>query len=65
MFAQAIHATAGIGIGLFIGCLVGFWAHGRTGRSQGFLIRGSVPFSALVVAMAGWTTSAVAALLLG
>jgi hypothetical protein len=65
MFAQAIHATAGIGVGLFIGCVLGFWAHGRSGKSQDYLIKGSVFYTALVVGMLGWTTAALASMLIG
>lgn len=65
MLAQAINASAGIGVGLFIGCLVGFWAHKRSGKPQDHLIKGSIFFTALVVGMLGWSAAALSKILLG
>ncbi len=65
MFALAIHQTAGVGVGIFLGCLLGFWLHRRSGRPQGYLMRDSIPFTALVAGMLGWVAAAVMTVVVG
>ena len=65
MLAQAIHQTAGVGVGVFLGCLLGFFVHARSGKPQGYLLRGSIPFTALVAGMVAWIVAAVLSVVVG
>lgn len=58
MFIIAVHQTAPIGIGLFIGCLVGFGMRARNGKTDG-LFQGSVWKTAVLVAMSSWLVAAL------
>ncbi len=58
MFMVAVNQTAPIGIGLFIGCFVGFGLRAREGHTQG-LFQGSVWKTAVLVSMSSWFVSAL------
>lgn len=63
MFANAINATAGVGIGTFLGVLFVLFLMRRSGRDVQ-LIRGSVFFTAVAAGMGAWTLAAVMTMLL-
>ncbi len=65
MLAQAIHNSAGVGVGIFLGCLIGLSMLKRQGRASGVILRDSVPFTALVAGMTAWLAFAVMRLVLG
>ena len=54
MLAEAIHASAGVGVGVFLGSLVGLTIHKRAGRGSTFMLKDSVVFTALVAGMVAW-----------
>ncbi|MBS0123964.1 hypothetical protein [Thetidibacter halocola] len=58
MIAQAINATAGIGIGVFLGCLIGFGIRARSGKREG-LVMGSVWKTAVLAGMLAWSVAAL------
>jgi hypothetical protein len=58
MIAQAINATAGVGIGTFLGCLFVLFIMRRGGRDVQ-LIRDSIFFTAVAAGMGAWTLAAV------
>ncbi|MFZ7089628.1 hypothetical protein [Primorskyibacter sp. 2E233] len=60
MFAEAIHQTAGIGVGVFVGTLIGFGLRARSGKTDG-LVQGSVWKTAVLVGFAAWLVAAVVA----
>ena len=65
MLAQAIHDSAGVGVGIFLGCLIGLSMLKRQGRASGVILRDNVMFTALVVGMVAWLAFAVFRLVLG
>ena len=58
MIAEAIHQTAGIGVGVFIGALIGFGMQARAGK-RGSLVRNSVVMTAVLAGMLGWVAAAL------
>ena len=58
MFAEAINQSAGIGIGVALGTLIGFGLRARAGKTQG-LIQGSVWKTAVLAGMLAWIAAAV------
>ena len=64
MFAIAVHQTAGIGIGTFLGVLIVFFAMRRAGRKVP-LLKENLFFTALVAGMGAWTLAAVLRILVG
>ncbi len=63
MFGQAVHATAGIGIGTFLGVLIVTFAMRRSGRKV-LVLKDSPFFTALVAGMGAWTLAAVMSVVL-
>ncbi|WGW03198.1 hypothetical protein [Tropicibacter oceani] len=58
MFAEAINQTAGVGVGVFVGTLIGFGLRARSGNVQG-LVQGSVWKTAVLGGMVAWLLAAV------
>jgi len=58
MFAQAVHQTAGVGLGTFLGIFVVTFFMRRAGKDI-TLLRDSPFFTALVAGMGAWTLSAL------
>jgi len=65
MLAQAINQTAGAGIGIFLGSLIGFYLRGRSGKTQAYLLRDNMLLTALVAGMLGWIVAAVITIVIG
>ncbi|MGR3495807.1 hypothetical protein [Citreimonas sp.] len=65
MLAEAIHATAGVGVGVFLGSLLGLTIHKRAGRGGTFMLKDSVLFTALVAGMVAWVCFAAFRVILG
>ena len=63
MFMIAVNQTAGIGLGLFIGCLIGFGLRARSGKVD-MLVQGSVWKTAVLFGMAAWLVAALVAMVL-
>ena len=63
-FSQAIGATAGIGIGVFIGCLLVLVLRKRAGADIK-LLKDSAFFTALVAGMGAWTLAALIRVVVG
>ena len=63
MIANAINATAGVGIGTFLGCLAVLFFLRRSGREVQ-MIRDSVFFTAVAAGMGAWTFAAAMTLVL-
>ncbi len=63
MLAEAINQRAGIGVGLFIGSLIGFGLRARAGKTSG-LFQGSVWKTAVLAGMLGWFVAALITLVL-
>ena len=57
-FAYAVNATAGVGIGTFVGVALILWFMTRSGRKVE-LIRGSVFFTAVAAGMGAWVVAAL------
>ncbi|MBV2361204.1 hypothetical protein KUH32_15680 [Thalassococcus sp. CAU 1522] len=57
MLAQLLHETAGVGLGVFAGALLGFGIRARSGKTEG-LVRGSVFFTAVLAGMVAWVAMA-------
>jgi high-affinity Fe2+/Pb2+ permease len=64
MLAEAIHNSAGMGVGTFLGVLVVLWLMKRSGRDVQ-LLKGSVLFTALVAGMSAWMLGALVTGLVG
>ncbi|CUH76792.1 hypothetical protein [Tropicibacter naphthalenivorans] len=61
MFAEAVNQTVGIGVGIFLGTLIGFGLRARKGNAAG-LVQGSVWKTAVVAGMLAWFLSALIAM---
>jgi hypothetical protein len=58
MLPELLHQTAGIGVGTFLGALIGLSVRARQGKRSG-LVRGSVFLTSVLVGMAAWVAMAV------
>lgn len=63
MLAEAINQSAGVGVGLFIGSLIGFSLRARAGKTAG-LFQGSVWKTAVLAGMLGWFVAAIVSLVI-
>lgn len=61
MLAEAVNQTVGVGLGVFIGTLIGVGLRARKGQRSG-LVQDSVWKTAVLAGMAAWAVSAVVAL---
>ena len=61
MIAEAIHQTVGIGVGVFLGALLGFGIRAKRGKAPA-LVGGSVLRTAILAGMFGWTVAALGVL---
>jgi hypothetical protein len=64
MLAMAIHQSAGVGVGTFLGVLIMMFIMRRSGKKVR-LLNDSVVYTALVVGMGAWTLAAVLRLVVG
>lgn len=58
MIAMAIYQTAGIGIGIFLGAVLGFSIQARKGNRDN-LVRDSVVMTAVLAGMLAWVAAAL------
>ncbi|WP_425098560.1 hypothetical protein [Tropicibacter sp. S64] len=58
MFAEAVHQTVGVGVGMFLGTMIGFGLRAKKGKTDG-LVQGSVWKTALVAGFVSWLAAAV------
>jgi hypothetical protein len=58
MIPQLLHQTAGVGIGTFLGALIGLSLRAR-GGNRGGLVRDSVFMTSVLVGMAAWVVMAI------
>ncbi|SDX98014.1 hypothetical protein [Citreimonas salinaria] len=65
MLAEAINQSAGVGVGVFLGSLLGLTVHKRAGRGGTFMLKESVLFTALVAGMVAWVCFAALRLVIG
>ncbi len=64
MIPQLLHQTAGIGVGTFVGALVGLGFRAKRGNREG-LVKDSVFMTSVLVGMAAWVIVAAVRGVLG